>query len=70
MEDIKHNTVTVISERCKGCWNCIDACPIGVFELDYVKKHFVAAVVDDKFCTTPCSVCEKGCKQNAITVTF
>ncbi|MCR5582002.1 MAG: 4Fe-4S binding protein [Eggerthellaceae bacterium] len=56
---------------CKGCGLCVDACPLGIVELDTerinAKGYHPAHLVDEERCTACCS-CATMCPDVAITV--
>jgi NAD-dependent dihydropyrimidine dehydrogenase PreA subunit len=55
--------IKVDAEKCTGCENCVDTCPVGVFEMKDGKS--VPVNVDD--CIT-CRACEMECPEGAIVV--
>jgi len=74
--------ITIDTDKCDGCNECVSACPQGVFDIiidDYDEE--VAAVKDDqknklKYTCNPCKPegtrheelpCVKACSQNAIS---
>ncbi len=56
--------VTVDTEKCVGDGNCVDVCPVGVYELQDNK----AVVVNGDECLG-CESCLEVCETGAITVT-
>lgn len=56
-------TVTVDSDKCIGCGECVDVCPVEVYELQEGK----AVPVHEEECLG-CESCVEVCEQNAITV--
>jgi NAD-dependent dihydropyrimidine dehydrogenase PreA subunit len=56
--------VTVDTEKCVGDGNCVDVCPVGVYELQDNK----AVVVNGDECLG-CESCIEVCETGAITVT-
>jgi NAD-dependent dihydropyrimidine dehydrogenase PreA subunit len=56
--------VTVDTEKCVGDGNCVDVCPVGVFEL----RDNKAVVVNGDECLG-CESCIEVCETGAITVT-
>ena len=55
---------TVDSEKCNGCEECVDACTVGVYEMQNGK----AVPVNAKECIG-CETCIEVCPEGAITVT-
>jgi len=55
--------VTVDNDRCIGCGECVEVCPVDVFELQEEK----AAPVNAEECLG-CDSCVEVCEQEAITV--
>jgi NAD-dependent dihydropyrimidine dehydrogenase PreA subunit len=51
-------------EKCVGCGECIDVCPVSVYELQDGKS----VVVNEEECVG-CESCVEVCEQGAITVT-
>ena len=56
--------VTVDTEKCVGDGNCVEVCPVGVYELQDNK----AVVVNGDECLG-CESCLEVCETGAITVT-
>ncbi|MGB5157966.1 MAG: ferredoxin [Desulfobacterales bacterium] len=54
----------VDTEKCVGCGECVDVCPVDVYELQEGK----AVVVNEEECIG-CESCVEVCEQGAITVT-
>ena len=54
---------TVDSEKCIGCGECVEVCPVEVFELEDEKA--VAVNADE---CLGCESCVEVCEQEAITV--
>ncbi|ANE22767.1 2-oxoacid:acceptor oxidoreductase [Denitrobacterium detoxificans] len=63
--------IIVDETYCKGCGLCVDACPLGIVELDTerinAKGYHPAHLVDEERCTACCS-CATMCPDVAITV--
>lgn len=49
--------------KCKGCGQCMEVCPHGVFGMEHRKAKIV-----DKDACIECGACMKNCPFNAITV--
>ena len=56
--------VKVDSEKCTGCGECVDICPVEVFELQDEKS----VPVNAEECVG-CESCVEVCEHEAITVT-
>ena len=56
--------VAVDAEKCVGDGNCVDVCPVGVYELQDNK----AVVINGDECLG-CESCIEVCETGAITVT-
>ena len=56
--------VTVDTEKCTGCGECVDICPVDVYALQNEKSVPVRA--ED---CEGCESCIEVCEQGAITVT-
>ncbi|MGA7876465.1 MAG: 4Fe-4S dicluster domain-containing protein [Desulfoferrobacter sp.] len=53
----------VIGENCVGCGECIDVCPVNVYEL----QDGQSVVVKEEECVG-CESCVEVCENSAITV--
>ncbi len=56
--------VVVDSEKCIGCEECVEVCPVDVYEMQDEKS----TVVNGEECLG-CESCIEVCEQEAITVT-
>ena len=54
---------TVDADKCAGCEECVDVCPVEVFEM----KDDKSVVVEPEECLG-CESCVEVCEENAITV--
>ena len=54
---------TVDSEKCNGCEECVDACTVGVYEM----QNVIAVPINAEKCIG-CETCIEVCKENAIVV--
>ena len=54
----------VDTEKCAGCGECVDVCPVDVYELQDGKS----VVVSEEECLG-CESCIEVCEEDAITVT-
>jgi NAD-dependent dihydropyrimidine dehydrogenase PreA subunit len=54
----------VISENCVGCGECIDVCPVNIYELQDGKS----VTINEEECIG-CESCVEVCENDAITVT-
>ena len=57
--------VLVDYDKCKGCGDCVKACPMGVLELVDGEPY----AVNPKECHG-CEDCVKACKEGAIKVVY
>ena len=53
--------VTIDGERCTGCGECVEVCPV-----EGIKLTDGVAIVDEDTCVE-CGVCTDACPQEAIT---
>ena len=64
-------SMTVNERFCKGCGLCVDACPVGIVELDLARRtakgYHPARCIDQDACTG-CASCALMCPDVAITV--
>lgn len=68
--NMRHGTLEIDRERCKGCGLCVRACPFTVLALDTEMNSFgiyPAKAVKPEACTA-CSSCFRVCPDVAITV--
>lgn len=57
-------SVEVDTEKCVGCGECVDICPVDVFEL----QDEISVPVNEEECLG-CESCIEVCEEEAITVT-
>ncbi|OQY02425.1 MAG: ferredoxin [Desulfobacteraceae bacterium 4572_130] len=57
-------TVTIDKEKCVGCEECVDICPVEVFEMGDDEK---SEVVNGEECMG-CESCIEVCEEDAIVV--
>jgi NAD-dependent dihydropyrimidine dehydrogenase PreA subunit len=57
-------TIEVDEEKCIGCGDCVDVCPVDVYEMQDEKS----VPVNAEECIG-CESCVEACEQEAITVT-
>jgi NAD-dependent dihydropyrimidine dehydrogenase PreA subunit len=57
-------TTTVDAEKCEGCEECVDVCPVEVFEMEDGKS----VVANEDECLG-CESCLEVCEHDAISVT-
>ncbi|MGC8875200.1 MAG: ATP-binding protein [Chloroflexia bacterium] len=55
----------ILVERCTGCGDCLEACPVGALELQG-GKAFIARPEDCRYCGD----CETLCPEGAIALPF
>ena len=55
--------VTIDNEKCEGCEECVDVCPVEVFEMEDEKS--VAVNADE---CLGCESCVEVCEPGAITI--
>jgi len=63
-------SIVIDRELCKGCGNCIEACPMKVIAMtkQFNKVgYFIASPVEAAKCTG-CAICANMCPEIAITV--
>jgi NAD-dependent dihydropyrimidine dehydrogenase PreA subunit len=56
-------SVVVDAEKCAGCEECVDVCPVEVFEM----KDDKSVVVEEDECLG-CESCVEVCEEGAITI--
>jgi NAD-dependent dihydropyrimidine dehydrogenase PreA subunit len=61
--------VTIDTELCEGCSDCIDNCPNEVLELVEENGKMVATFSGDPDDCIGCLSCEGVCPEGAVTVT-
>jgi len=54
---------TVIEEKCVGCEECVDNCPVDVFEMQ--KEKSVVANAEE---CLGCETCVEVCEEDAISI--
>ncbi|MEW6583981.1 MAG: 4Fe-4S binding protein [Nitrospirota bacterium] len=62
--------IVIDRELCKGCGYCVDACPLGVIEIEeeFNKRGFFpASAIRGEKCTG-CCMCAETCPEVAIEV--
>ena len=55
--------ITINSEKCVGCGECVDICPVEVYELQDEKS--VAVIEED---CMGCDSCVEVCEEDAIKI--
>lgn len=55
--------ITINSEKCVGCGECVDICPVEVYELQDEKS----VAVNEEECMG-CDSCVEVCEEEAITI--
>jgi NAD-dependent dihydropyrimidine dehydrogenase PreA subunit len=63
LEETMGWTVTVGTDKCSGCGECVDVCPVEVYELQDGKS----VAVNEEECLG-CESCVEVCETNALTV--
>jgi len=63
LEETMGWTVTVDTDKCTGCGECVDVCPVEVYELQDGKS----VPVNEEECLG-CESCVEVCESDAITV--
>lgn len=64
------NKITIDSDRCKGCYLCIDVCPRNCIEQSggpNAAGYYPAQFIEDSECLA-CALCGTVCPDVAITV--
>lgn len=54
--------MAIISDKCTGCFACINVCPKDAIAMNYDNKGFYTAIIDYGKCID-CKLCEKICPQ-------
>lgn len=57
-------SIQVDADKCVGCGECVDICPVEVFEL----QDGISVPVNAEECAE-CDSCVEVCEENAITLT-
>lgn len=61
-------SVNVDLDKCHGCGDCVDSCPIQILAIVEDNGHkFVAFAADPEGCLG-CYACEESCSEEAITM--
>jgi NAD-dependent dihydropyrimidine dehydrogenase PreA subunit len=61
--------ITVDSNKCDGCRDCVFVCPMGVYELKKTGDKAISVPVDMvSCCGETCNQCAIFCKNSAITI--
>ena len=60
----KFGPITIDFDKCTGCGNCAEDCPMEVYDEPVDGKTVVARPED----CTQCMTCVNGCPEEAITV--
>jgi NAD-dependent dihydropyrimidine dehydrogenase PreA subunit len=61
--------VTVDTEKCQGCGDCVENCAVGALELVEEDGKKVAQFTADTDECIGCLSCESSCPEGAVTVT-
>ena len=59
--------ISVDTHLCKACWDCVDACPNGVFRKGNMPFHKHVMIKDSQNCNG-CGTCASICPAQAITM--
>jgi ferredoxin len=66
--DVTMYTVKIDIDKCQGCGDCVDSCPIQILEIaEENGKKFVTFSDDPDECVG-CYACEESCPEEAITM--
>lgn len=72
MQPVAGGTITIDSDRCKGCGLCVTVCPQHVLVLDQdrlnARGYHPAALVDPNGACTGCALCALVCPDVCFTV--
>lgn len=61
-------TVMIDLEKCEGCGDCVDSCPVQALELvEEGGKSYAAYIAEPEECIG-CFACEEICPEEAITL--
>jgi 2-oxoglutarate ferredoxin oxidoreductase subunit delta len=62
--------IVINKELCKGCYYCVDACPLGVIAIEerFNKMGYFPASPEHLDKCTGCAVCAQMCPEIAIKV--
>jgi NAD-dependent dihydropyrimidine dehydrogenase PreA subunit len=61
--------ITIDTEKCQGCGDCMDNCPYEIFTLVEEDGKKYAMVSGDPDDCIGCLSCEAECEEGAVTVT-
>ncbi|MBN1825337.1 MAG: ferredoxin family protein [Candidatus Eisenbacteria bacterium] len=68
---VRHGSIHILEERCKGCAYCVEHCPLDVLRLSTrfnLKGYHPPEVAREETCVA-CHLCEVLCPEFAIFVT-